>query len=132
MREHDWSTRVCVYETLDMIVCKGCGACILTADPDGNFDSDCEQAELPLDCEQAVPVVIHEEYKDWDQGPWDDNDPPEWGEWGCAYNRQASRHVPCALWRAGWMSTNQTWLLCKDKFPLYMQAWRRCQELNKR
>ena len=132
MKEHDWSLRMAVYENIDMIVCKGCGAIILAGDADGNFDKDCQQAELPLDCDAALPFVIHEDYKDWDQGPWDDDELPEWGPWGCVYSVQTSKHVPCALWRVGRMSTEENWLFCEDKFSLYMEAWRRCQELNKR
>lgn len=76
MKPHHWSKRMAVYELIDMIVCKGCGAQILITDRD--VENACAQAGLPLDCDEAVPMVIHEEYGDWDGGPWDGDEKPRW------------------------------------------------------
>ena len=95
MKPHDWSRRVCVYETIDGVTCRNCGAQIYAMDDDGDLDKDCEKALLPLDCDAAIPFVIHEDYKDWDAGAWDDKDDvPEWGKWGVALNRELGKHFP--------------------------------------
>ena len=65
-----------MYEGIDMVVCKGCGAVVLVVVE--SLDESCEMAKLPLDCDEAVPIVIHEEYDDWTGGPWDDDEKPRW------------------------------------------------------
>ena len=115
MKPHDWSRRVCVYETIDGVTCRNCGAQIYAMDDDGDLDKDCEKALLPLDCDAALPFVIHEDYKDWDGGAWDDKDEvPEWGKWGVAFNRKHGKHFPMALWRASQYNTDEVWLLSKQ------------------
>ena len=76
MKPHQWSRRMAVYEGIDMVVCKGCGAVVLVVVE--SLDESCEMAKLPLDCDEAVPIVIHEEYDDWTGGPWDDDEKPRW------------------------------------------------------
>ena len=132
MKVHDWSTRVTVYESIDMIACRGCGAVILAADPEGNLDNDCTAASLPLNCDEALPAVVHEDYSEWNDGPWNDDDVPEWGEWGIAFSREGSKHFPIPLWcLSKYHIPERVLLLSKDKYSTYMHAWHRCQELNR-
>jgi hypothetical protein len=126
MKEHDWSLRVCVYETIDGVTCRNCGAQIYAMSDDGDLDKDCEQANLPLDCEQAVPVVIHEDYKEWDDGAWDEKDDvPQWGKWGVAFSREGNKHFPIPMWRLDlYRIPDKVWLFSKQEYDTYMEAWR--------
>lgn len=74
MKQHEWSHPVCIYEMVDGVVCRRCKATILIR-PDETIDDACLRSELPLDCNEAVPVVIHEEYDEWDDGFWMDEEP---------------------------------------------------------
>jgi hypothetical protein len=76
MKRHCWSNPIPVYEGIDMVVCRGCNAIILKLDEPN--DEACQTAELPLDCEAACEVVANGAYKAWTEGPWNEEDKPEW------------------------------------------------------
>jgi len=129
MKEHDWSQRVTVYEGLDGVKCRACGAALLALDEDGDLDDDCVKAGLPLDCDQAVPIVIHEDYKDWDEEGWMDTDVPEWGEWCAATNVPSKCVVPVLVKHLPHLHKNIR-PLEGERFATYMKAFRRCKEIN--
>ncbi len=130
MKEHDWSQRVTVYEALEGVKCRGCGAAIYALDEDRDLDKDCVKAGLPLDCDQAVPIVIHEEYKDWDEEGWMDEDVPEWGEWGVADYLPSKCKMPVLLRNVPHLDSKVVRMVEGERFPTYMQAFRRCKEIN--
>ena len=71
--EHLWSQGVPIYDSIDGFVCKGCGARV-TGEPSGVNWEDLDMHRLPIDCDEAKLVVIHEEY-----GPiWNPSD--AWSE----------------------------------------------------
>jgi hypothetical protein len=75
-----------VYEGIYMTVCKHCKAEILVTNGKGDIGRwpndlvvSCLDAKLPLDCDEAKPVVAAGNYKAWEDGPWMDEE-PEWEE----------------------------------------------------
>jgi len=84
MRLHHWSNPLPVYEGIYMTVCKNCHAEILIVDGKGgvgiwpdDLNVSCQDANLPLDCDEAKPVVESKQYKAWEDGAWMDEQ-PEW------------------------------------------------------
>jgi len=81
LAKHQWSEGFPIYEGLQGCVCRGCGARVMTME-EAPTDEEVLQADLPLDCDEAVLTVVHEEYKSWDgEDLWEDSDvgrPPVW------------------------------------------------------
>jgi hypothetical protein len=73
-KPHEWSHGVAIYEGIAGFVCKGCGARIM-AGAEGPSLADIETAHLPEDCDEAIPVVIHEDYVSFDpEDCWNEDD----------------------------------------------------------
>ena len=77
MRPHDWSFPLCVYETTSMFKCRWCSAVIMSID-DGPTAEDLKHARLPVDCDEAVLVVIHDDYVSGETESWLGDDRFEW------------------------------------------------------
>lgn len=60
-----------------MFKCRGCGA-VLSSTEDGPTLDDLSHSRLPEDCNEAVPVVVLEEYLSCEAGPWDEDDLGRW------------------------------------------------------
>lgn len=74
VKKHVWSEGFPIYEGLRGVECRGCGARIMSMEYPVT-DEEVTQADLPLDCDDALPVVIHEDYKFWDgEDLWDEAD----------------------------------------------------------
>lgn len=74
MKKHTWSRGVVIYEFISKFTCRDCGACI-TSDDEPPSDEDILRQKLPLDCDEAIPIVIHEEYASSESiDPWDEDD----------------------------------------------------------
>lgn len=72
--KHVWSEGFPVYEGIYGCECRGCGARVMTVAA-APTDDELSHARLPLDCDDAVPVVLHEEYLQWDGGDlWNEED----------------------------------------------------------
>jgi hypothetical protein len=72
--KHVWSEGFPVYEGLRGVECRGCGARSISMEYPVT-DEEVIQAGLPLDCEEAVAVVIHEDYKFWEgEDLWEEED----------------------------------------------------------
>ena len=64
MKHHVWDTGTCIYETVYGFVCRDCGARIVS-DEVSPTSSDLKDSRLPENCDDAVIVVIHDDYASW-------------------------------------------------------------------
>lgn len=79
--DHRWSNPICVFESLSLYKCKGCGAIVLDDGPP--TEETIVSNGLPLKCgDESILIVIHEDYRGGWMDPWEDKteDDFEWSE----------------------------------------------------
>lgn len=65
MNAHTWREGEKIYDGTYVWHCDGCGADIVSMEVDGPTPEECNNQHLPVDCNEAIPAVINEEYMAW-------------------------------------------------------------------